>query len=132
MAIPELKAIPLPTIDRKDVTERQAIAGALKALPPIPEIAFMAQGPSVQQQEQIERNAKLKQAYFDDRQRLNRDAKIAKIQERQMNAFQTKRDANAGRAMKRRGNAQQRFATQRIKDIARTTGLGPQLYRVLR
>ena len=129
---PELNAIPLPTIDRKDVTERQAIAGALKALPPMAQVGSMAEGLSIEQKEQIERNAKLRQAYFADKQRLKRDAAISKIEESQQNSYLAKRDTNAGKSMKRRGNAQQRFAKQRIKDIARTTGLGPQLYRVLR
>ena len=129
---PELKEIPIPTIDRKDVTERQAIAGALKALPSIAQVGSMAEGLSIEQREQIERNAKLRQAYSADRQRLKRDAAISRIQENQQNSKLAKRDTNAAKAMKRRGNATQRFAKERIKNIARSTGLGPQLYRVLR
>lgn len=132
MSIPELKAIPLPVIDRKDVTEREAIAGALKALPSMPEIRFMAEGPSVEQQAQYERNNALRAAYYDDRVRLKRDAQIARIQEKQLSNALANRDQIAAKSMNKRGSAQQRFAQQRIKDLARNTGLGPHLYRVLK
>jgi len=132
MSIPELKAIPLPVIDRKDVTEQEAIAGALKALPSMPEIKFMAEGPSVEQQEQYERNNALRKAYYDDRVRLKRAAQIARIQERQLSNALANRDEIAAKSMKRRGAAQQRFAQQRIKDLARDARLGPHLYRVLK
>ena len=129
---PELEAIPVPVIDRKDVTERQAIAGALKALPPMPEIKFMAAGPSIQQQEQYERNNALRAAYGSDRARLERDARIARIKNKRLSAALSKRDEIAAKSMKRRGAAQQRFAQQRIKDLARDARLGPHLYRVLK
>ena len=130
---PGIPGLPeLPEIAKKDATEAKIRTLATKALPSMPKIEFMAEGPTPAQELQAIQNYALQKSYSDDRRRLARDKAIARIEERQLSNALAKRDAIAGKNLRRRGNAKQKYSQQRIKNIAGATGLGPELYRVLR
>ena len=129
---PELQAIPIPAIERKDVTELNVKAAAVAGLPAIQQIPRATDLASYAQMEQNEINNALRNAYGTDRIRLERDARIARKQEKQINNFLENSLDVAARNMKKRGSRKQRFAQQRIKDLARNARLGPHLYRVLK
>jgi len=130
---PGIPASPeLPEIAKKDATELKIRALAKKALPSMPKIDFMGEGPTPAQEIQFETNNALRKSYRDDRIRLARDKAIARIEERQLSNALAKRDTIAGKNLRKRGAAKQKYGQQRIKNIAGATGLGPELYRVLR
>ena len=128
--LPELQE--LPAIAQKDINERNVLAIARKALPPMPQIDFMGEGPSLEQIAAAEENAAKRVAYFLDRERLKAARRGSRYEDRQLSRALANRDKVAQKMMRKRGNAQNRYAGQRMKNIARSIGLGPELFRVLR
>ena len=122
----------LPEIAKKDATELKIRALAKKALPSMPQIDFMGEGPTPAQELQAIQNYALQKSYRDDRFRLARDRAVSRIEERKLSNALAKRDAIAGKNLRKRGAAKYKYGQQRIKNIAGATGLGPELYRVLR
>ena len=127
---PELRE--LPSLRRKDVAEVGAIAAARKALPSINQIGYASIAPTPEAVQQREKNAALAVAYAGDRARLQRDNQIRRFEERQLSNALANRDRLAARNMRKRGGRTQKFAGQRLKDFARSFGMGPELFRVLR
>ena len=126
---PELSE--LPALSRKDVAEVGAIAAARKALPSINQIGYASIAPTPEAVQQRETNAALKVAYAGDRARLQRDNKIRRFEERQLSNALANRDRMAARNMRKRGARREKFAGQRLKNFARSFGMGPELFRVL-
>ena len=129
---PELKGYPEIDIPRKDRAELGAKAAAKKALPPIRQVPFTSITPTPEAVLAAEENAKKRVAYFQDRVRLAAARNQTRYEERQLSNALAKRDEIAGKNMRRMGNQREKYAGQRLKNFARSIGLGPDQFRVLR
>ena len=129
---PELKEYPEIDIPRKDRAELGARLAAKKPLPAIRQVPFTSITPTPEAVKQAMENAAKAVAYGDDKIRLRYAQKVSKAEERALSNALAKRDEMAGAHLRKMGNRKEKFAGQRLKNFARSIGVGPDQFRVLR
>ena len=104
----------------------------LNELPAIRQIPYTSITPTPEAEIARQTNAAKRVSYGQDRARLKRNKAQSRYEERMISRALANRDEAAGKRAKSIGNAKQRFAGQRMRNFALATGVGPDLFRVLR